>query len=269
MRNHAVTALTIAAAISTIPWATHADEQTFARFGLRARADAPPPTVRVLPAGNEWPENQARLHLEFSAPMTPGMASTHVRLLDDEGHEIEGALAMNGEEVWDSDRRRLTLALRPALQAGRPYSVAVDAGWLDARGQQLVARVTHHFTTVRADRAVPNPDEWRLAPPALGSNDAVHLSFPEPLDYALLRHAVSVVDADGVMVEGSVEIGRGEREWRFVPLRAWTAGKYSLVIDPRLEDAAGNNLLRLVDAPDTAGLPYCPVQVNFWPVLRT
>jgi hypothetical protein len=156
-----------------------------------------------------------------------------------------------------------------ALQAGRRYVVAIDAGWLDARGKPLATAVTKHFTAVMADRTMPNPDAWRIAAPAFGSQEPVRLAFPEPLDYAVLLHAVSVVDADGVMVEGTTDVANDEREWRFFPARPWAASKYSLVVDPRLEDAAGNNLMRLFDAQGAPTVPYCPVQIDFLPVLRT
>jgi hypothetical protein len=115
---------------------------------------------------------------------------------------------------------------------------------------------------------MPDPGAWRIAAPAFGTQEPVRLAFPESLDYAVLLHAVSVVDADGVMVEGTVAVVNDEREWRFVPARPWAAARYSLVVDPRLEDAAGNNLMRLFDAPSGPTAPYCPVQIDFLPVLR-
>jgi hypothetical protein len=269
MTNHAITALAIAVAISTGPWVDDAAGQSVARFGVRPRVDAAATTVRVLPTGNEWPENQARVHLEFSTPMTPGMASANLRLLDDEGMEVAGAFLTSGEELWDPAGRRLTMEFAGALQAGRSYVIVIDPGWLDARGKQLVAPVAKQFTAVTADRTLPNPDAWRIAAPAFGSQEPVRLAFPESLDYAVLLHAVSVVDADGVMVEGSIEVGNEEREWRFIPTRPWAASKYSLVVDPRLEDAAGNNLMRRFDARDAPTVPHCPVQIEFLPVLRT
>ena len=39
----------------------------------------------------------------------------------------------------------------------------------------------------------------------------------------------------------------GERSWRFAPDGAWDVGRYSLIVDPLLEDLAGNSLIRVFD----------------------
>ncbi len=71
--------------------------------------------------------------------------------------------------------------------------------------------------------------------------------FNEPLDYALLNQMLSVLNAQGRSVEGKVEIAAGETEWRFRPIVPWAQGSYSLGVDTRLEDRAGNSLRKLYD----------------------
>jgi hypothetical protein len=73
-------------------------------------------------------------------------------------------------------------------------------------------------------------------------------------------------------VAGHASIGREERSWRFVPSAPWIAGGYSLLVDPRLEDLAGNSLLRLFDRdltrPDDAPAEMEVAQIKFQCVLK-
>ena len=250
------------------------------RFGLRRRATTAPTTVRIFPTSSELPENQLRLYLEFSTPMTTGMAAAHLRLLDENGQEVKGAFLQLEEELWDPGRRRLTVLFDPGrvkrglranvqmgapLAAGRRYTLVVDAGWRDGTGTPIAA-AKKSFTAVSADRTMPNPEDWLVTPPRAGSIDAVAVTFSEPLDFALTRRALTVVDTDGRVVPGTVDVAENERQWRFVPFEPWTTASYSVLIDRRLEDLAGNNLTRLFDADLShhASEPVdCPVQLKF------
>ena len=62
------------------------------------------------------------------------------------------------------------------------------------------------------------------------------------MDAALLERMIRV---DGVA--GSIVIGDFEREWRFTPAEAWTAGSYRVIADNTLEDIAGNHLDKAFD----------------------
>ena len=68
------------------------------------------------------------------------------------------------------------------------------------------------------------------------------ITFPKPLDFALLQHEIEVKG-----VSGSVAVARGETEWRFTPDRPWTAGAHQIVVRTTLEDLAGNHILRAFD----------------------
>jgi hypothetical protein len=85
---------------------------------------------------------------------------------------------------------------------------------------------------------------WRLRVPASGSTQRLVVSFPEPLDHALMRRAIGVEDESGLPVEGTVEIGNWETRWSLTPSQPWAAGAYSLVALPIVEDLAGNQVGR-------------------------
>jgi hypothetical protein len=80
------------------------------------------------------------------------------------------------------------------------------------------------------------------------------LSFPEPLDHALLGRLLSVRSSDGRELRGATEISPGERRWQFTPVAPWPGGEHYIEVDTDLEDLAGNSIRKLFDvAPgDTA-----------------
>ena len=63
----------------------------------------------------------------------------------------------------------------------------------------------------------------------------------------LLNEALRVVTDAGKPVAGSIRIGEGERTWAFYPANEWLPATYTIEIESRLEDLAGNNLNRLFD----------------------
>ena len=73
------------------------------------------------------------------------------------------------------------------------------------------------------------------------------LDFSEPLDHGLLGHLIEVQGASGGIVPREIEILDKETRWRFIPDRPWQAGAYTIRIDSRLEDLAGNTLNYLFD----------------------
>jgi len=83
------------------------------------------------------------------------------------------------------------------------------------------------------------------------------VAFGEPLDHALAARMLTVTDAHGTPVPGSVALAEGDTAWTFIPERAWQAGDYSIRVGGALEDLAGNNVVRVFDVDrrvDTAGV---------------
>jgi hypothetical protein len=93
------------------------------------------------------------------------------------------------------------------------------------------------------------------------------VTFPEPLDRALLTRLVSVRDSSGAAVDGEIVVSDRETRWAFAPRNPWRRAAHALRVDTELEDLAGNNLKRLFDvAPgDTAatGATAAVVRVTF------
>jgi len=240
----------------------------------------------VHPALPRLPSNLLRWYVEFSAPMEPGSALAHVHLMDEAGREVPRAFLALDQELWDPERRRLTLLFDPGrvkrgirtnlesgapLVAGRRYALAIDDQWPDGTGAPIASGYRLAFEAVDADRSSPDPSRWRLATPSAATRAPLRIAFGEPLDHALASRMVSVHDSSGRPLAGSAQIAEGDSVWTFAPSAAWTAGTYTLHVDRALEDVAGNNISRLFDVDRPAGndtLDGAPVRTVPFRILR-
>ena len=245
--------------------AVHTGEGAEQHLTFRLPAARAEPTARVLaiyPSGDRLVRNQLKLYVQFSAGMSEGQAARHVRLVRaDSGEAIESPFVAE-PELWDRERRRLTLLFDPGrlkrglrsheeagypLQEGVPVRVLVDEGFRDATGAPLRERFEQRYEVDGDLRARVDPRNWERRLPAAGTAEALGVRFDRPLDHALLQHALEVSDGAGRPVPGRPEIGASERSWTFTPAAPWPAGEYRLAVDPRLEDLAGNSIARVFD----------------------
>ena len=238
-----------------------ADYQTSkAPEGSRARVVAIHPTSKVLP------ENLLRLYIQFSAPMSRGEAYRRVHLRDAQGVEVDAPFLELDEELWSADQTRFTLLLDPgrikrglkpreelgpALIVGNTYSIVVDATWQDAHGATLEKGAIQSFRVGPADQTSPDPTAWRVDAPRAGGREPLVIHFPDPMDHALLERMLTVHDAAGRPVVGTVAVDPGEQVWRWHPREAWVTGDYRIVIDVELEDVAGNSVARPFEVDET------------------
>ena len=235
------------------------------RLTFRLPAARVEPTARVLaihPSGDRLVRNQLKLYVQFSASMSEGQAARHVALVRADTDEPIDSPFVAEPELWDRERRRLTLLFDPGrlkrglrsheeagypLQEGVSVRVVVGEGFRDADGAPLQEHFEQRYKVEGDLRARVDPRSWECRLPAAGTADALRVRFDRPLDHALLQHAIEVTDDAGRHVPGRPEIGAAERSWTFTPAAPWPAGEYRLAIDPRLEDLAGNSLARVFD----------------------
>jgi len=217
----------------------------------------------IYPGADELPVNQLKLYVHFSSPMSEGWANraVHVRRADND-ESLGGVFLVMEPELWDRERRRLTLLLDPGrikrglvpneeagypLIEGVPIVVSISAEFRDAAGQPLLTGLERRYEVGPAVRVRVVPMDWRYQCPAAGSAAPMTVEFDRPLDQALLEHSLWVSNAAGVPLAGRGSIGPGERSWQFKPQAPWGEGQYVVTIDPRLEDLAGNSLIRVFD----------------------
>ena len=248
-------------------------ESAFETFSIPRPALAASTEVEaIFPTKNVLPENQLKLYIHFSAAMSRGSAFQHIHLYDETGAEVRLPFLRLAEELWDGEFTRLTLLFDPgrikrglvphkemglALQNGRTYMLVIDESWPDAGGVPLKRRFTKMFSVGPDDRTALDPKDWRVTSPATGTAAALIVEFPEALDHALATRVLTVKDATGQPVEGTVAVDHEETRWSFTPEAAWRDGAYEISVPGILEDLAGNKIYTPFDV-DVTVMPNAP-----------
>ncbi|WP_415400996.1 hypothetical protein [Tateyamaria sp. SN3-11] len=237
----------------------------FLASGSLAQAACPAAQgVDIYPTAKVLPENLLRIYVYYPRSMSADVGLQHVRLLKSDGAAIDGVFLTNRADLWSPDRRRLTLLLDPgrvktglvanenlgrALVAGKSYILDVSGAALDTTGCSLGIDTQHSFVVENADTAPPDPAHWAIVVPRAHSTDALHVDLGSAHDHLSMAFRLRVLDKDGNTVLGAIALGPEEELWEFTPRAAWTAARYTLAIDERLEDLAGNRPGRLFDRP--------------------
>jgi hypothetical protein len=226
-------------------------------------ADAVAPTTRaarIYPSTDEWPANTLRMYVAFSAPMASGDVYAHIKVLDADGHVVEGPFVEIEPELWDPTGTRLTLLFDPGrikrglvdnessgppLMPGRTVTIEVDPAMRDARGAPLAEKLTRIVRVTDAVREPVDVKTWRVEVPRSARDDLV-ITFPRPLDHALAQRAISISHG-GVRVPGKIALEDNETRFRFTPDAGWKSGAHEIVVDGVIEDVAGNRLGKVFD----------------------
>ncbi len=228
--------------------------------------------VDIYPTAKVLPENLLRVYVYYPRPMSADAGLQHVRLLKSDGVTLAGVFLANRADLWSPDRRRLTLLLDPgrvktglianenlgrALVAGESYMLEVPGSALDTTGCPLGIDTQHNFAVENADTDTPDPAHWTIVTPRAHGTDTLRVDLGSAHDHLSMAFRLRVLDKDGNTVPGAIALGPAEQLWEFTPRAAWTATRYTLAIDERLEDLAGNRPGRLFDRPaDQAPSPW-------------
>jgi hypothetical protein len=217
----------------------------------------------IFPSGNVLPENLLRLYVHFSAPMQRGHAWQQVALLGADGQPVPAVFYNTPTELWDPAMQRLTILLDPGrikrnvgpnivlgppLQQGSRYTLLVGAGMIDANDQPLRETFSTSFSVGPANREPINPRQWTLSLPRSGTRQPLSVSFPGPLDRALMSRGITVVGAGQMPVAGNISVEQFETRWIFTPTTPWVPAVYRIVIEGSLEDVSGNTTQAPFDA---------------------
>ncbi len=222
--------------------------------------------TEVYPTANVLPENLLRFYIYFSKPMQSEGALSSIRLVDDTGERVHGAFLETKVELWSPDRRRLTLLFDPgrvktglvahrtwgrALLPQKNYELIIESNILDLDGCQL--QMPHHkkFQATAADLDAPNVQKWQLKPPKSQTKSPLSVMLNGIHDHVSLAYRLRVKDDQDDVVLGRIELTNMEEEWVFVPDAPWKSQDYRLIIDPILEDIAGNRITGTFEQPLT------------------
>ena len=133
--------------------------------------------------------------------------------------------------------------LGPVFEPGKKYTLVISGQWPTLSGEPLGKDVTKTITATAPIPEALDPKAWKITPPADGKGPLT-VAFGRPMDHPLLVRCLTVHDSAGKAVNGVVEPADQDRGWTFRPTTPWTAGTYTLRVDPVFEDVCGNRVGR-------------------------
>ena len=218
--------------------------------------------VSIYPSANQLPENLLRFYFYFNTPMAKGQALKHIQLVDAAGNIDNHAFMEFKQELWSADGKRLTILfdpgrikrgvstnmeLGPALLEGNKYQLTISGAWQDVHGQKLSVQTTKEFVVVSAYRQHIKVNDLEIQKPEANSDDVLNIHCNRIMDHALVQSMILIEDENKTLITGHWETSKEEKIIRFIPKELWKKGTYQIIMDSRLEDVAGNNLINLLD----------------------
>ncbi|MEX2578271.1 MAG: Ig-like domain-containing protein [Verrucomicrobiales bacterium] len=213
-------------------------------------------SVRVEPGVEIVPANHLKFYLHFPEPMERGVVFRHLRLveIDGDGKVVaEVPEPFREVELWDETFQRMTLWFHPGrqkpgvnlnvdigpiLEEGNRYRLEVSPDWKTESGAELKGELAHAFAAGPYDEVQPDPSRWKIE----GAKSTGVTVVPDgPLDPESVKKRVRIVGPGGRNLEYTTDFS-GKRIR--MTGSALTPGRYRLVVDPRLEDLAGNSIAR-------------------------
>lgn len=221
-----------------------------------------PTTVEaVYPTSAVLPENLLRMYVTFSGPMMPGEAYEHITLLNSKGEHIERPFLVVDQELWDVSRTRFTLLfdpgrikrglkanleLGPPLETGELYTLVIDSAWCDVNGNKLQRSSVKNFTVRAPVRTRLSTGDMKVIAPEAATRAPLVVKFDRSMDRVLLFKYISVMDTFGNSIRGALELNHDD-VLTFTPDFPWSPGNYTVLLDPHMEDVAGNNFNNAFD----------------------
>lgn len=219
----------------------------------------PPEVITIYPSTNSIPENLLKIYFLFSKPMQEvDAALDYITITNNETGKVVDVFLELNTELWNKDHTLLTLWLDPGriktdlipnkekglpIIKGKHYTLKIDKNFKDANGTVLKQDYKKEFRVVNRDSKKPVPQEWEL----LATPDVLTLHFKEVMDAILAMETFHIENSKNENVMGDFELINEEKILKFHPKYPFALGTYTLVIESRLEDLAGNNLNHLFD----------------------
>jgi len=220
----------------------------------------------VYPTTSQIPENILRFYVYFSEPIKDGSTIKSIHIFNEDNIEVNlydtnssatGIFLETLEELWSPDYQRITLILDPgrvktgldanlelgrSFESGKKYTMEIDTEIEALSGEKLVKKFRKEFEVVSEDRIPPNDDNWKIVIPKENTFDPLRIEFNDILDHAQMISFIRVYDSSNSSLQGEVKFKNNESVWEFYSNSKWEKGNYSIKIDVRLEDLAGNNI---------------------------
>ncbi|MFD0862011.1 Ig-like domain-containing protein [Sungkyunkwania multivorans] len=220
----------------------------------------------IYPTAKTLPSNILKVHIQFSGPINLVDVYRHIQFFDEGGTPMSQAILPLENVLVSEDETLLTLWIEPGRQKrglspnealgvvfkeGKSYSMIVSKQLKDKNGVPLFKDFEHRFTIGKADRIQPDIRSWKIKVPAKNSSIHLVIDCDDQLDYVSVTNKILIIDPNERRVRGTWMVGGSDRRLIFEPESPWVGGNYQLFIDEKLDDLAGNNLMRLFDSEIT------------------
>ena len=213
-------------------------------------------SVRIEPYVEKVPANHLKFYLHFSEPMERGDAFRFLRLIEinDSGKELaEVPEPFREVELWDETFTRMTLwfhpgrqkpgvnlnvEIGPILEEGKTYRLEISPDWKTESGAKLGGSLAKTIEAAEPDNEQPDPAAWGsgYGIDAKGRS-MILIHTGESLDPESARRRIQI------FVEGeAIDFDVRSNQLAFFPPQKIES--FRVVIDPRLEDLAGNSVAR-------------------------
>lgn len=220
-----------------------------------------PKVVAIYPSTDSIPVNVTRFYIEFSKPMQEMNILKHIKLTNKKGENITGVFFENQYELWDYDRKKVTLLVDPgrvklgllanntmgrAFEEGQEYTLMVDSLLLDFDDQKLASSFSKSFVAIKEDRIPPKVELWKYKVPKSNTKEPIIIDFNDKLDHVLAQSFI-LITCNRKKIEGEIVLENNEEQWVFKPKKEWKAGNYEIFVNKSLEDIATNSMNQLFD----------------------
>lgn len=241
------------------------DDQDYLRFITKdavKSSDKPFPRVTdIFPKTDTVPENLLKMYISFSVSIDATQnIHDHITVYDTRSKETRDIFLKLENELWNTDRTEVTLWLDPGRikkdlipnkERGNPiikfrtYELIVVDNLRDMNGNRVDGQRIQFYVGHR-DEIKPSVKDWKIIQPAKGTTEALEIHFNESLDEKLVTETIRLY-SNNQQILGELNVGKKGRSVQFLPNSNREEGSYTIQVESRLEDLAGNNLNRLFD----------------------
>ncbi len=230
------------------------DGKVLDTFKPKSTTTARAKVIGIYPSQNTLPENLLKIHIKFSRPMGFGQSYEHITITEN-GIEVHPFLKLE-TELWNYDRTVITLWLDPGrikrdlapniqlgnpLTQGKSYELTIKKSWKDQLGRALLLESSKTFIAGPRDEDLPDMDDWHIK----ANRDSIRIEFNEAMDFLLIQHSFFLWQKGSqlrlkTIVQNNMSV-------ILLPGQQLVPGSYTLKVDSKLEDLAGNNFIRPFD----------------------
>ncbi len=218
--------------------------------------------ISVYPSSKLVPANILKWYVRFSKPVNEASIYDHLHFITKKGDTLSNATLFLKNPLISEQGKLLTIWVEPGRQKRelkpnqklgtvfvpeKEYTLAISKTIKDQSGIPMNKSFQNTFMISEADRTKPNIKKWKLLPPKKNTRFHLEIQTNEILDYGSATHSFSILNNRNSRIEGQWELKNQDSSLVFSPNQSWESGTYKIIINPQLEDTAGNNLERLFD----------------------